>query len=645
MIYNSLFDIAGILISITVISSFFANRIVVTRKSNSFITLLIIIMITSILNSLSIYFLNNPENISRAGLYLLNLGYFITYNSIPIVFIFLTYYSTEDSKPEPLWLKIIVLILGLSFLLILLTNQYTHFVFVITKDKQYIRPNSYGILVLYGIAAISFLFAITHIIINFKKFKIYQFITLLAFSFLSGVSAFIQLLFPYFMISGLVLSVSTFLIYFVMEDPELYIDAETSTLNRQALIANIKQYCSTKSTCKLLEIHIAELEYLINTIGAKNKSSITQIVSDFLIETFDKKSVFRNSNDEFVIIIKNPNPIILYSQIEEIRNRFELPFITNNIEVSLSALFTIISIPDDANTVENLMELLDFTFEDVSNTERNRLNPANLSLISKRHRNQIISSHLERAVSINDFEVYYQPIYRLSNNEITSAEALIRFKTDNPELGYISPAEFIPLAEKNGMILKIGNFVLTEVAKFASSENLKSYGIDQIHINLSIVQLLQKNLSEQFFKILDNYHTDYNFINLEISETELVLSNPTVQKNAREFHSKGISLSLDDYGTGYSNIASLLSLSYKDITLDKTMLWDTLKDDKARIILKQTISMIKKLGLQVICKGIETEIQKEVLKDTDCSFVQGFYYSEPLKKEEFIELIKKQKEN
>ena len=174
---------------------------------------------------------------------------------------------------------------------------------------------------------------------------------------------------------------------------------------------------------------------------------------------------------------------------------------------------------------------------------------------------------IERAYVNHKFQVYYQPIYSIKQKRFVSAEALLRLIDD--EYGFVSPELFIPAAEKSGAIYKIGDYVTEEVCRFIASEEYKTLGLDYIEINLSAAQCAQDELVENTLTMLKKYGVSPDSINLEITETAAAESHSAMERNMQKLSESGISFSLDDYGTGYSNIKRVVSLPLKIVKLDK----------------------------------------------------------------------------
>ena len=244
---------------------------------------------------------------------------------------------------------------------------------------------------------------------------------------------------------------------------------------------------------------------------------------------------------------------------------------------------------------------------------------------------------LKDALSQNQFEVYYQPIYSIKKNKYTTAEALIRL--NNTEFGFVSPEEFIPVAERNGLILMIGEYVFRSVCKFIIHNKIWEKGIEYIHVNLSVIQCMQEKMHEQLLSIMDYYGLEYKYIELEVTDTAAVVSSETLMRNMRYLIEKNMGFALDDYGMGYSNTSSILKYPFHTIKIDKSIIWSAMKDEKARKLLQHTIAMFRDMGIVLVAEGVETKEMASMLKKMKCDYLQGFLYSKPVTAEGFLKLL------
>ena len=245
---------------------------------------------------------------------------------------------------------------------------------------------------------------------------------------------------------------------------------------------------------------------------------------------------------------------------------------------------------------------------------------------------------LKNALANDEFFVVYQPIFSVEKQKFTTAEALLRLKSK--KLGIIGPDEFIPLAEQNGLILPIGEFVIKTVCEFISKERIWEKGIEYIHVNLSAIQCMQENLHQQLIEIMDSYNLEYKYLNFEVTETVAIASSDILKNNMSKLIEKSIKFSLDDYGTGFSNIYSLIRYPFNTIKIDKSIIWASMKDERAMVILENIIELAKSLNKEVVAEGVEDIDQVNILKKFGCDYNQGYYYSKPIMLEEFINIIK-----
>ncbi|MBP5605988.1 MAG: EAL domain-containing protein, partial [Ruminiclostridium sp.] len=251
--------------------------------------------------------------------------------------------------------------------------------------------------------------------------------------------------------------------------------------------------------------------------------------------------------------------------------------------------------------------------------------------------NNNIDKILTRAIINNNFEMYYQPIYSVKDKKFLSAEALIRLNDE--EFGFISPGLFIPAAERMGLMNPIGDFVLESVFSFISSEDFYDLGMDYIELNLSVAQCIQSDLSDKIFALGKKYYVNPDRVNLEITETTYENIGGVVDQNIRTLSENGFSFSLDDYGTGYSNMHRISRIPLKIIKIDKTMV-DDMTNDSGMSVMRNTVAMIKDIDKEIVCEGIENAGQLECLSELGVDYIQGYYFSKPLPKKEFISFIK-----
>jgi EAL domain-containing protein (putative c-di-GMP-specific phosphodiesterase class I) len=323
---------------------------------------------------------------------------------------------------------------------------------------------------------------------------------------------------------------------------------------------------------------------------------------------------------------------------EVLRKRFSRPFSLENMDVNLDLALTLLPHKEHQGLrAEDVIRVLESSLQEAeeSGAEMTVINSE--QVLEKDRREGEILHILKEAVHGGRFEVYYQPIYSVKKKCYSCAEALIRLKDDR--LGYISPEEFVPIAERHGLIIEMGAFVFRDVCRFFSEERLWERGIEYVDVNLSVVQCMQENLHEQLIAVMDEYQLPYHCINLEITETAAVLSTERLRHNMNCLMEKGVHFSLDDYGTGFSNTASIIEYPFHTIKLDKSMLWSSADSEKALCALEHMIAMIKSMHMDIVCEGVETQAQAAMLESMGCDYFQGYYFSKPVNGEAFLDVL------
>ena len=289
-------------------------------------------------------------------------------------------------------------------------------------------------------------------------------------------------------------------------------------------------------------------------------------------------------------------------------------------------------------TVNDVFDIIDFSLKEAKQNTKNSVVFASTDILEKRRREIEIIQAISKAIDEASFQVYYQPIYSLSEKRYTKMEALVRLIDEN--IGFVPPDEFIPIAEKNGDILAIGEIVLEKVCSFIEEYHPEDYGISTIHVNLSVVQCMQENINIRLMNIIDKYRIPHKLIDFEITETTADNTSDSLDKIMKFFNERGINFSLDDFGTGYSNQSNIMQYPYSIVKIDKSMVWACDSNPKAFVSLKHTVAMIKDLDMVVLAEGVETEEQKELLNEIGVEYLQGYYFSRPLPVAETINILK-----
>ncbi|MGS0826933.1 EAL domain-containing protein [Shewanella sp. 0m-8] len=345
--------------------------------------------------------------------------------------------------------------------------------------------------------------------------------------------------------------------------------------------------------------------------------------------------VARLGGDEFTVVLSGISDIKGVDKVaKQILARIAEPYCLGEETAYISASIGITLYPDDAETIEGLLNHADQAMYAAKDEGRNRFHYFTPSMQRyAKHRMRLIQD-LRHAIANHEFELFYQPIVSLQQDDKLKAEALIRWR--HPKRGLVSPIEFIAVAEETGLIIEIGNWVFQQAAR-QSARWRDRFGVEvQISINKSPVQFRDEGESfESWAALLKTLKLTNNNICIEITEGLLLDGNSAISAKLAQYRESGIQVSLDDFGTGYSSLAYLkkFEIDYLKIDQSFTRNLDSNSDDFT--LCEAIIVMAHKLGMKVIAEGVETDYQRKVLTDAGCDYGQGYLFSRPVPVEEF----------
>lgn len=429
------------------------------------------------------------------------------------------------------------------------------------------------------------------------------------------------------------------MLYLAMQNPGEMLDPVTNIGNESAFIGQMKDMLNHKDEAIIITVHLRKFHHIQTVLGMKNSNILLQDVGGYLFRLCGKFHVFRTSEDTFTVMTDTQEQDkLLQAAISE---RFNKDWVVQQNHVMLDMDMVVQHYPGEFTSVSEYMGMRQFLLEKAIMAGTQSVVKADASQVEKYHRRMKVEMAVSRAIREKSFEVYYQPIYSIREKRIVSLEALVRLHDE--ELGFIPPDEFIPLVERDGNIIHIGEQVLEECCKFLAHHVLSSVslGIRTMQVNISTVQCLRQNLSEMIMPVLERYHIPPSMIMLELTENTAVRTPERMRKHMRELGAKGISFAMDDYGSGNSNCSYLIQFPFKEVKIDKEIVWASFQNDVAKTVLASEIRTIQKLGLPIVVEGIETKEQSDEMGRLGVDYIQGYYYGKPLSEAECLRYIRK----
>lgn len=391
----------------------------------------------------------------------------------------------------------------------------------------------------------------------------------------------------------------------------------------------------------ILSLNIDNFRSLNNTIGIINGNEILRRLGlHFSRNRLKGEKICRFYADNFIFFIKSPD---FFWSIEE--RVFEMTDVKDLLRDLLPEKYTlnftssIYYIEDPRSSVESMVDKANLAQKLQKHTfSTHRVIEYTKEMAKNVEWNREISVTMEKAIENREFEVYFQPKFRFSDEGCIGAEALIRW--NNPAKGLLMPGTFVPLFEDNGFIERIDKYVLIRVCVFLEEwAATPGYSPITISFNLSRHHLDNPHLIKELREITDKYDIGNNKIEVELTESIMFQNQQQIINVMNEIKKAGFQVSVDDFGSGYSSLNLLKSIPADVIKLDKGFITEHPEDNKESIIITSVIDMAKKLNITTVAEGVETKNQSELLKNIGCDIVQGFYYAKPMKGSEFRKLL------
>lgn len=439
-------------------------------------------------------------------------------------------------------------------------------------------------------------------------------------------AAIVQYLDNRMLVVGFASTLGILILFVVMENPESNLDRRTGCFNSYALAEFSHRLFERKTNFALLEIRLKGSESRENDDSTENAL---------------KKAVSLGAPHKELFIFRNLNNIIIISENVGLLKEFgnELLDILDNLgKLNKNEPAVFVEHGEIFSRMEELFQFL--TFVKGNCTEIfDKMYIADKAAIDKYRERPLIEQEINNALSEDRVEVFLQPIYSNTVQKFTSAEALVRIRKKDGSL--LRPDIFIPLAESNGQIVRLGERVFEKVCEFLKNTNAVALGIHYVEVNLSVVQCEMADLADRLIAIIDKYSIDASLINLEITETASVTSRAVLLKNMEKLIDYGFTFSLDDFGKGESNLMYVVEMPVSIIKLDYDMSKAFFSSPKAEQVVRAVVSMAHGMNLKLVAEGIETTEEIDGMFKEKIDYIQGYYYSKPLPMKDFLAFIEK----
>lgn len=450
---------------------------------------------------------------------------------------------------------------------------------------------------------------------------------------LTIVAAGVQFVFPQLLLVGFASALGMLILYAELENPETNLDRTTGAFNYHCLEMYMEQLFDGHHPFSCMAVCLSEDWHVDRDI----EEQILLEISNYL-HGFSGTRLFRCVGKDFVLIYEDDAEKgrdfakECREDIGFIQQKFEQPF--EGVEIPAAFMY----LPDYTilNSAAELIQIYQDYRQTILAGQKGVISLDVNTLNTVREFN-VIKSEIVEALADDRIEVFLQPIYSVKKDMFVSAEALARLR--NKDGSIMMPGKFIPVAEESGLIEHIGESVFTKTCNMLKDDNLKKKGIEYVEVNLSVSQCENEELADRYHGIMKHHGLKPGAINLEITESSSLNNRDVLLMNMDKLKEVGCSFSLDDFGTGESNLNYIVDMPVDIVKFDYSMVQDYFRSERARIVMDATVRMIKELGLHIVAEGVETAEQLEAMKKIGIDYIQGFYFSKPLPYGEFISFI------
>ncbi|MGN0686521.1 MAG: EAL domain-containing protein [Oscillospiraceae bacterium] len=587
----------------------------------------------TVMDLATVYTIGHSDTVPVWLNYAANMVYLAAFNGCAVLYYVYVLAITKENRTTLLDRLIAVAVI-LADALLIFSTPITKWVIYFDENNNYCHGPLMSVLY---ILAILMLFHCFLLCVKFRRnLTKYQTVSVIIFN-LSLIAAIIlQAVFSNVLLQSFACALYLIVVYVSLQNPDDYIDKTTGCFNQYAFNKTIEKHMLKGTPFTVVSFVPDDFQYINCILGVKNANELIDSISRYLMKEFGSRDVYHLYGCRYAIMISEFTGD-LESTVIRIKAHFAKPCIINGTEVQLSPRMCSIDYPDFAEKPEDVTDALEFCLKQRSQDDSNEVIKATAEALGKKNRENQIVHIMKRAIQNDEFRVYFQPLYSTEKGKFTSAEALVRLI--DPELGFIPPDEFIPLAERNGLIVQIGEIIFRKVCEFMHHSDIFRLGVEYIEVNLSTIQCMQENLSATLLAIMKEFKIAPGRINFEITETAHSINDKVLINTMDALVRAGSSFSMDDYGTGFSTANYLIRLPLSIVKIDKSILWPAMENEEAMNVLKHTVMMLKSLDKGIVVEGVENREMADLLIELGVDYLQGYYYSKPIPERSYIEYL------
>lgn len=552
---------------------------------------------------------------------------FLVGSSVGMVF----HRKTQKSDPRFILSFLPVIFISLTELAVIL-NPLTQWCWYFTENREFHR--SWGeYIFIYGMSAIWVIAAFVMVMRSWNILSKGRKLSIAICFLLACAGIMTQLISKEYRVEVLMEAIGFTGVLLFVENEDDRRNVELNAYNSAAFSLDMAASIKSRVPVKVLIIRSIGFDTTANSVVSvkMDRDAVSLAVSEYLGTVIKRYYIYAIGNGRFALTLFDYTDEEASALAQTIQMRFQKPWAIDGLNLILACKILLVRVPEVAKTVDELIYITECPIPETM-TER-IINDTSLDWIIRR---ATVEKAVTHGLEEHAFEVYYQPTYNMDRT-LHGAEALLRMH--DREMGMIYPDEFIPIAEQLGIIDHLDEFVLREVCEFVRSGIPEKNGMDCINVNLSVLECMKEGFAEYISGIVNDAGISPRMINFEITESVAAKDYDHLAGVISQLRKQGFQFSIDDYGTGYSNMTSLFSLGVDIIKLDKSLLWNAETSELGMTLLRVSMELVHKMQKRALMEGVETEEHLRILKKLGCEYLQGYYFSKPLPKADFIALI------
>lgn len=551
-------------------------------------------------------------------------------------------------------------VLSMAYAVLVVSTPFTRLVFSLDEKGNYQYGELYMIYyvvpILCGIYTVILLFA------KRRMMSVVQKRALTFFLLSTGLTiAFQMLLFPKYLLVYFWMTIALTAIFLTFQSPDYYLDRTTSAFNSDGFMVMLNDRIERQKSFSVLLMSVQDFEGIKDGFSMQNKRRVYSQICSTLLYGQKRKNKKQGSQQNLHLGPVKKRSLDVFRDDDKIYVMFyDVPtaeqkaiaigtWVTEGINlegqekpVKVVAKMLLFDFPGDIQSVEDFYSVIKYFLTDDYYNRYNVLNSINDEFFRKKKRYEDVRGLVEEAIRTEGVEMYYQPIYSTVKRDFHSAEALVRLR-DVDTIGFVSPEEFIRIAEKEHLILQLEEIILRKICRFIRNAGLQELGVEYIEVNLSGNQCMQADLYVQLQGLIREFGISPKSINFEVTETWAISDSSCLSKNMEEMKQYGSTFALDDYGSGASNLQYLVDYPFDLVKLDKSIVWAHFRENtpKTRPVLPQTVRMLREMNVQIVAEGVEYAEEARGLASMGVQYLQGYYFSKPVSEEDFLSFLRK----